>query len=173
MSAGTFTWTIGDFRDDLSCIQSEEVDCAGHRWALKVYPGGTVSYAGYATGVQLYTGLYLVYKGSARSTMASFKLSIVNQKGRSDKEFDSSGSVEFNPGREHGTDEFIQLRHLKSNGNGHMKDGTVIIRVNISVIGKSKAKVNATLESINLSWNQLDDEAGKAIAAALKFNSGP
>eukprot|EP00443_Scrippsiella_acuminata_P018374 CAMPEP_0115326394 /NCGR_PEP_ID=MMETSP0270-20121206/83551_1 /TAXON_ID=71861 /ORGANISM="Scrippsiella trochoidea, Strain CCMP3099" /LENGTH=255 /DNA_ID=CAMNT_0002746701 /DNA_START=39 /DNA_END=802 /DNA_ORIENTATION=+ len=70
---GSFQWVIEDWSSLPPAVNSADVECAGHRWRLRIYPAGREEeFAGHVS-------LYLYYCGREQGVNTSYTLRIVNQ----------------------------------------------------------------------------------------------
>merc|ERR1740138_817429 len=131
---GSFQWVIEDWSSMPPAVNSADVECAGHRWRLRIYPGGREEeFAGHVS-------LYLYYSGREQGVTTSYTLRIVNQlDGKAD--FVVSVSRKKNFGFIHtgdvvnnrGFPTFISQARLNDESRGLKVGNRVVIRAELTV----------------------------------------
>lgn len=114
---------------------SPSVDLDGKLWAVRLYPGGyDESAAGFMSCL-----LALESVGNAR---ASFKISVLNQKGWKDHHYSSDGVKDFCKSSDlnlihlWGENNFLPHNMLKNASNGICVEDKLIIRVSLTIYGE-------------------------------------
>jgi len=131
---GSFQWVIEDWSSMPPAVNSADVECAGHRWRLRIYPGGREEeFAGHVS-------LYLYYCGREQGVSTSYTLRIVNQLvGKPD--FVVSVSRKKNFGFIHtgdvvnnrGFPTFISQARLNDESRGLKVNNKVVVRAELTV----------------------------------------
>jgi hypothetical protein len=93
-------------------------------WSVRIYPGGkSIDSAGHLS----------IFVASSQAVRASFKLTVLNQKGWKNREF-VSAVKQFNAGAEDafGEDQLVKPTEKKSE-QGHLSDDSLIVTVDLTI----------------------------------------